>query len=272
MRQYLHFVSNTTTATPLDFWKPSDLYLVPETADQYVLGYAKNFKESMYQASAEIYYKKIKNLLDYKNGADLLLNPALDAELLQGKGRAYGLELSLNKIKGKVTGLLGYSYARTERLIAGPTAAETINNGRYYPSNYDQPHRINVVAVYDRNPRWSFAANFTYNTGRPITYPSGGLWLEGKYVPLYLNRNQNRIPDYHRLDLSVTRNAIHKPGKRWEGSWTFSLYNVYARQNAYSVYFKPQTQYGIYSSRDTKAVQLSILSTVFPSLTYNFKF
>lgn len=271
-RQYLHFISNTTAATPVDFWKPSGRYIKPETADQYALGYVRNLKDNMLQFSIEGYYKKIHNILDFKNGADLLLNAAMDAELLQGTGRAYGIELMLNKTKGQLTGWAGYTYSRTERLVNGPSIREKINNGKYYPSNYDQPHKINWVASYDANKRWTFSANFTYTTGRPITYPDGGLWLEGKFVPLYIYRNQNRIPDYHRLDIAATWTPAKRTQKKWEGSWNFTLYNVYARQNAYSVYFRPKLLYGTYSSRATEAVKLSILGSIFPSVTYNFKF
>jgi outer membrane cobalamin receptor len=270
--QYIHFISNTTAATPIDFWKSSDPYLKPEIADQWALGYFRNFRNNLFQVSVEGYYKQIQNLVDYKNGAELLLNPAIDADLLQGKGRAYGIEMLLNKKQGRLTGWAGYSFSRTERLINGSTPQEKINNGRYYPANYDQPHKVNIVAAYEHNKRWSFSANFTYQTGRPITYPDGGYRFHGMFLPYYSSRNQARISDYHRLDLAATLQGKHRPGQKWEGSWTFSLYNVYARKNAYSIYFRNSLRYGTYASRQTEAVQLSILGTIFPSITYNFKF
>jgi hypothetical protein len=271
-RQYLHFISNTTAATPIDFWKASDEYLKPEVADQVALGYFLNLKENMLQTSVEVYSKKIFNLVDYKNGADLLLNPAIDAELLQGKGRAYGLELMITKTKGKLTGWAGYTLSRTERLVNGPTAQEKINNGKYYPANYDQPHKINVVAIYELNKRWTFSSNFTYNTGRPVTFPEGGYRINNSFMPYYGSRNADRLPAYHRLDLAATLKNKFKPGRKWEGSWNFSLYNVYARQNAYSVYFRNKMRNDLQSSRQTEVVQLSILGTIFPSVTYNIKF
>jgi hypothetical protein len=271
-RQYLHLISNTTAATPIDFWKASDRYLKPEVGDQIALGYFLNLRDNMVQTSAEVYTKKITNLVDYKNGADLLLNPAIDAELLQGEGRAYGLELMVTKTKGKLTGWTGYTFSRTERLVDGPTHPEKINNGKYYPANYDQPHKVNVVASYDLSKRWTFSSNFTYNTGRPVTFPDGGYRINNSFIAHYGSRNASRIPNYHRLDLSATlRNKI-KPGRKWEGSWNFSLYNVYARQNAYSIYFRNKVRNGFQSSRQTEAVQLSILGSIFPSITYNIKF
>ena len=153
-----------------------------------------------------------------------------------------------------------------------PPFPEKINNGKYYPANYDQPHKINIVASYDFSARWTFSSNFTYNTGRPITYPDGGYRINNTFLPYYGSRNGNRISDYHRLDLSASLRSKVKPGRKWEGSWTFSLYNVYARKNVYSVYFRSKFRNDLQSSRDTEAVQLSILGTIFPSISYSIKF
>ncbi|MES2731279.1 MAG: TonB-dependent receptor [Bacteroidota bacterium] len=271
-RQYLHFISNTTAATPVDFWKASNTYLKPEMADQLAAGYFRNFHQNRFQASVEVYYKRLDGLVDYRNGADLLLNETVETELVSGKGRAYGIELLVNKTKGRLTGWAGYTFSRTERLVKGSTLPETINQGHYYPANYDQPHKVNLVGVYEWNKKWTFSANFTYSTGRPITYPDGAYRLDGLFLPDYSSRNQDRIPDYHRLDLSATLTNPKKPGRKWESSWIFALYNVYARQNAYSIYFRPKVRYGNFNSRQTEAIQLSILGTVFPSVTYHFKF
>jgi hypothetical protein len=271
-RQYLHFISNTTSATPIDFWKASDRYLEPEVADHMAAGYFRNFRDNMFQASLEVYYKNVSHLVDYKNGADLLLNPAIDAELLQGKGRAYGAELMVSKTKGKLTGWAGYTFSKTERLVTGNTHQEKINGGQYFPADYDQPHKVNIVAAYEATRHWQLSANFTYNTGRPVTYPQGGYRFNDTFLPYYGSRNESRVEDYHRLDLSATLACKRKPGRKWTGSWTFSLYNVYARKNVYSVYFRNKVRTGLQSSRQTEAVEFSILGTVIPSVTYNIKF
>jgi hypothetical protein len=271
-RQYLHFISNTTSATPIDFWKASDRYLQPEVADHVAAGYFRNFRDNMFKASLEVYYKSISHLVDYKNGADLLLNPAIDAELLQGRGRAYGAELMVSKTKGKLTGWAGYTYSKTERLVTGSAQQEKINGGKYFPADYDQPHKVNVVAVYDAARRWQLSANFVYSTGRPVTYPQGGYRFNDTFLPYYGSRNESRVADYHRLDLSATLACKRKPGRKWTGSWTFSLYNAYARKNVYAVYFRNKTRTGLQSSRQTEAVELSLLGTVLPSVMYSIKF
>jgi len=270
MRQYLHLVSNTTAATPLDIWTPAGKYVEPAIADQISLGYFRNFEDNMYEASIEVYYKDYQNLLDFKDNAQLLLNDNLETELLQGTGRAYGLELQVEKVKGRLTGWVSYTLSRTERKIEG------INRNDWYPSNYDKTHDISVVAQYKLNEKWKFGANFAFMTGRPITYPDSRYVYEGIVVPNYTNRNGARTPTYHRLDFSATLVPdkkekvffFFKRPESWESSWTFSVYNAYGRRNPYSIFFRQNED----NPSVTEAVRLSIFGTVIPGITYNVRF
>lgn len=271
MRQYIHLVSNTTAATPIDVWMPAGEYIKPAIADQVSLGYFRNFRDNVYQASVEAYYKQYDDLLDYTENAQLLLNPTLETDLVQGEGRAYGLEFQVEKVKGKLTGWISYTLSRSELKVDG------INLGEYYPSNYDKTHDISVVAQYAMSEKWNFGANFAFMTGRPITYPDGRYVYEGITVPNYSNRNGARTPAYHRLDLSATLVSqkekkkvlffIDRP-ESWESSWTFSLYNVYGRRNPYSIFFRQNED----NPQVTEAYRLSIFGSVIPGITWNLKF
>jgi hypothetical protein len=267
MRQYLHLISNTTSIKPIDVWKTSDSHIKPQIGDQVALGYFHNFSSNEIETSIEFYYKKIQNILDYKAGARLLLNEQLETDLLEGNGRAYGIEISLRKNKGRLTGWASYSFSRTERQIDGGAREEKINNGHYYPSDYDKPHDFTMVAKYIINRRLSFNLNFTYSTGRPLTVPSSKYAVDNIWaIANYSERNTSRIPDYHRLDISFTYSGNLKRNKKWDNSWTFSIYNIYGRRNAYSVFFKPV------DNAPPQAYKLSIFGSPVPSLTYNFKF
>jgi hypothetical protein len=270
MRQYIHLVSNTTAATPIDIWTPSGRYVDPAIADQISIGYFRNFNDNMYQASIEAYYKDYQNLLDYKDNAELLLNDNLETELLQGKGRAYGLEFQIEKVKGRWTGWVSYTLSRSELQVDG------INLDDWYPSNYDKTHDITVVAQYKLNDKWKFGGNFAFMTGRPITYPDSRYVYEGIVVPNYTNRNGARTPTYHRLDFSATlvpdkKDKVFFFFKRpdtWESSWTFSVYNAYGRRNPYSIFFRQNED----NPSVTEAVRLSIFGSIIPGITYNLKF
>lgn len=262
MRQYIHLVSNTTSATPIDIWTPSDKYIDPATVDQVAIGYFRNFKNNTYEASVEGFYKNFKDLLDYKDGAELLLNETLETELLSGDGRAYGLELSLRKNKGAVTGWLSYTLSRTERKVSG------INGGEYYPANYDKTHDLSVTAAWAINKQFNLSANFAFATGRPITYPESRYTYDGITVPHYDNRNGARTPDYHRMDIGLQFTPNKHPEKRWKSSWEIGAYNIYARRNAYSIFFRQNED----NPLETEAVRLSIFGSVLPYLTYNFTF
>lgn len=272
MRQYLQRITNTTSAMPTDRWQTSNSYIKPLIADQISVGYFRNFKGNMFETSLESYFKNTANMTDYKEGANLLLNPATESALLQGKGRAYGIELQVKKNKGKFTGWINYTFSQSLIKIDGNFDEERINNGEWYPTNYNKPHNLNLIATYSKNKRFTYSTNFTYSTGRPITYPEGKYYLGNIYVPDFVNRNNSKIPDYHRLDISMTYNPQPKKDTRWKSSWSFSIYNLYARKNAYSVFFKPNNQNRFQYSKTVDAYKLSIFGTIFPSVTYNFEF
>lgn len=230
------------------------------------LGLFRNFKQNAIEASVEGYYKRIENMVDYKNGANLYLNKTLEADLLSGEGRAYGVEASIAKQSGRLTGWLNYTYARTEIAIKGATPEETVNNSDYYPASYDKPHTLNLVGRYELRKRVILSANFTYSTGRPITAPLSHYVIGDYIVPNFGERNQYRIPDYHRLDLSLSVLPNKAKNKRWEGTWNLSVYNVYGRNNPYSVFFKQ-----VYGS-PPRAYQLAVVGVPLPSVSYDFKF
>ncbi|HEY4652148.1 MAG TPA: TonB-dependent receptor, partial [Pontibacter sp.] len=265
-RQYLHLISNTTTVSPTDTWKTSNTYIKPQLGDQVTVGYFRNLRKNQFEAGIEGYYKRIQNIPDYKNGAVLYLNKTLEADLLAGKGRAYGIETSVSKVSGRLTGFVNYTYSRTELSVAGPTEEETINNGKYYPASYDKPHTLNLVSSYELNKRLVASINFTYSTGRPITAPVSHYVIGDYVVPNYGERNAYRIPDYHRLDISLAILPNKDRNKRWEGTWNIAVYNLYGRKNPYSVFFKQ-----VYGA-PPRAYQLAVVGVPLPSISYDFKF
>ncbi len=265
MYQYIHLISNTSAIAPTDIWKLSDTFLKPEIVTQYSLGYFKNFKENTLETSAEVYYKGTDNIVEYKDGAQLILNDNIETGLLNGIGRSYGLELFLKKKTGDLTGWLSYTYSRSLVQVVGAYDEEQINNGEWYSSNFDKPHDFTAVLVYKIDRDWSISGNFTYSTGRPVTYPAGKVRLEGYIFSYFNERNGLRVPDYHRLDFSIT---YKMPSRRklWGGEWKFSVYNVYGRKNAFSVFFRDQP------GSPPQPYKLSVLGIPFPSLSYSFKF
>jgi hypothetical protein len=267
-RQYIHQVSNTTTPTPIDLWRPSGPFILPATADQVAIGVFRNFKQDTYQFSFETYYKAMSNLVDYKDGAELIFNDYIETELLTGIGRAYGIEVMLEKKLGKFTGWISYALARTERQVVGNSPEESINNGEWYAANFDKLHDLTIVASYTFNKVWDVGANFAFQTGRPITFPNGRANFEGIVYPVYANRNGARIPNYHRLDFSANYTPEPKEGRKWQSSWSFGVYNVYARRNPYSIFFRQNQENPIL----TEAVRLSIFANIIPFVTYNFNF
>ncbi len=267
--QYLHLISNSTAASPLDVWLPSTNNLKPQIANQLALGYFKNFKNNEYVTSAEVYYKTFENQADYIDGADLFVNPLIEGELLSGEGRAYGLELQVEKKKGKFTGWISYTLARSERLIEG------INNDEWFPNRFDQTHNLSTTLFYELNDRWTFSTNFVYNTGTPATFPTGRIEQQGFVIPEVSNdvRNNVRIPDFHRLDVSATFRGKKYNEKKFKGEWVFSAYNVYNRRNPFSIFFEQDGNRT--ASGDpirTQAIRLSVVGSVIPSVAYNFKF
>jgi hypothetical protein len=223
------------------------------------LGYFRNFKENIFETSVEVYYKDMQNQIDYQNGADILLNEKVESQLVFGTGRAYGIELFIKKKTGKLNGWIGYTLSRTERTF------DEINEGNWFPSKQDRTHDISIVGIYNLNKKWTFSATWVYNTGNAVTFPSGKYVIDGLTIPLYTDRNGYRMPDYHRLDLGVTLKSQKK--KKYESSWNFSVYNAYARKNAYSIDFRENEN----DPTKTEAVRLALFQIV-PSVTYNFKF
>jgi len=262
MTQYIHLVSNTTAATPVDIWTPSTNNIRPQIADQVALGYFRNFKNDMYELSTEVYYKKMQHLVDYIDGADLLINEFLEGDLLEGQGRAYGLELMLQKTEGRFSGWVSYTLAKTERQVNG------VNNNEWYPSRFDQTHNLSITAFYDLSDRWAFSANFALISGTPTTFPTTRFEQQGYIIPYnaFDSRNNVRIPAYHRLDVSATRQGKKNAERRWQGEWVFSVYNVYSKRNPFSIF----TRLG--EGGVTEAVRLSVVGNFIPSVAYNFKF
>ncbi|MEQ8472049.1 MAG: TonB-dependent receptor [Marinoscillum sp.] len=263
--QYLHLVTNSTAVTPVDIWQPSGYYFKPQRSDQVSLGYSKDLKSKKYSFSVETFYKYINNILDFKDGAELVLNNHLETDLLQGKAYSYGSEISINKNFGRLSGTVNYTYSRSFRRVQGDFASESINRGKRYPSNFDQPHVANLSWKLTLSRRHSFTGNFTYHTGRPVSIPLSAFTIEQTTVAYFSGRNQYRIPDYHRLDLAFVIEGNYKRSRKWQGTWVFSVYNAYGRRNPYSVFFRPNDE-GV-----PKPYQLSIIGTVFPSISYNLK-
>lgn len=262
MSQYIHLISNTAASTPVDIWTPSTNNIRPQLADQVAIGYFQNFDDNKYELTVETFYKKMGRLVDYIDGADILLNEFLEGDLLEGQGRAYGLELMFKKNEGKFNGWLSYTLSRSERQVDG------INNNEWYPSRFDQTHNLSLTSFYDLNKRWSFSANFALISGTPTTLPTTRIQQQGYIIPINKDdaRNNVRIPLYHRLDISATLQGKKNSQRRWQGEWVFSIYNVYANRNPFSI-FTRQAEGGV-----TEAVRLSVIGNFIPSVSYNFKF
>ncbi len=265
INQYIHLISNTNAPTPFDLYAPSGSFIEPQKGDQIAAGFFKNIGN--YSLETEVFYKTVDNRLDYIDGADLIANDAVEQILLKGEARAYGLEVLFRKNKGKLQGWIAYTLSRSEQRTPGRTPEETgINNGEWYNAAWDKTHDLTITGNYEFNNKWSFGANFTLQTGQPITYPNGQYEFDGLFIPTYEARNSSRLPIVHRLDLSAT--YIPKPDKTkgWQGSWVFSIYNAYNRRNAASISFAQNED-----TNRNEATRLSIFGLV-PAVTYNFKF
>lgn len=263
--QFIHTLSNNTTVSPTDTWKLSDANIKPQQAKQYSIGVYKNLDDNTFELSVEGYYKTSDNILDYKVGAQLLLSETIETEILQGQGKAYGVEFLIKKTKGKLNGWLGYTYSKSLIKLDSEFNEERVNNGEYFPSNFDKPHDLSIVANYKLTRRFSLSANFAYQTGRPVTYPVGRYFFNNAEYVLYSDRNKFRIPDYYRLDIGVNIEGNHKIKKFTHSFWNFSIYNVLGRNNPYSVFF-------VTEEGELKAYKSSIFSVPVPTLTFNFKF
>lgn len=265
MRQYIQMLSNTTAITPTDIWKLSDTYIKPQLGDQLSLGYYRNLKGNTLEFSVETYYKFIKNTVDYKNGAELLMESNLERQVLDARGKAYGVEFLLKKPSGKLNGWISYTYSRSFLQTLTPYDNEKVNRGEWYRSSYDKPHSVNLIGNYKFSRRVNFSLNVVYSTGRPITLPIAKYELEGVTRIFYSDRNAYRIPDYFRTDVSINVEGNHKIRKLAHSSWSFSVYNLTGRNNAYSVFFVSHE--GV-----IRGYKLSVFAQPIPTITYNFKF
>ncbi|MBX3254018.1 MAG: TonB-dependent receptor [Chitinophagaceae bacterium] len=258
--QNLHLLSNSTTASPTDKWVASTNIIKPEISDQVAIGYYKNLWDNNYELTAEAYYKDMQNQVDYRDGADVFINSdAIESQLLFGKGRAYGLEWQFKKKTGKLTGWLSYTLSKTEKQING------INNGRWYNARQDRTHDLALVVSYQLSKKWSVSGNWIYYTGNAVTFPAGKYRVDDQVVFYYTERNGYRMPSYHRLDLGATWTL--KQRKRFSSELTFSLYNAYGRENAYTISFRESED----DPNKTEAVRLALFKFI-PSVSYNFKF
>ena len=258
-RQYIHLLSNTTSTTPFDLWVPSNINILPEIANQYTLGYFRNFSNNMYETSVELYYKTFQNQIDYRNGANLILNNKVESQLVFGKGWSYGAEFLIRKKYGKLTGWISYTLSKTKRQFPD------INNGNVFLAKQDRPNNLAIVGMYELNPKITFSATWIFYSGNVVTFPSGRYLVDGNIVPYYTERNGYRMPDYHRLDIGLTWQK--KKSEKFESNWSFSIYNVYGRSNAYAINFQEDPN----NPAKMQAVQLSLFRFV-PAISYNFKF
>lgn len=264
LHQYIFLLSNTIAVSPTAYWKLCDYHIDPMRGDQYSAGVYANFLGNYLETSIEGYYKKVDNLVEYKDGANLIVNEIPEIDIVQGNLESYGVEVMIKKPYGRINGWINYTYSRAKVTVNNPGTGEQNNFGFTYPANYDKPHAFNIVAVFKVSRRFSFSGNIVYSTGRPVTYPTALYYQNGMQVTHYSLRNEYRLPDYFRADLSINIEGSLKKKKLIHGSWAVSLYNVTGRKNAYSVYFKSE-------DGNIKAYKISIFGVPIFSITYNFK-
>ncbi len=264
-RQYLHLLSNTTSISPTDTWKLSDYYLKPQVGDQYALGFYQMFFNNSIQTSVEVYYKQISNMLDFKGGTNLVMADNIEKDVVNVKGKAYGVEFSIKRDEGRVRWSIGYTYARTFLKSLGKFSDEIINKGEWFPANFDKPNDLVATFNFLFSRRFSFSTNYTWSTGRPITYPVATYYMGDILLVHYSDRNKYRIPDYMRLDLSLKLSGNLKSHKIANPHWIFSVYNLLGRQNVYSIYFKNE-------NKKINGYKLSVFGRAIPSLSFNFDF
>jgi hypothetical protein len=264
-RQYLHLLSNSTSISPTDTWKLCDYYLKPQIGDQVAVGFYEMLFNNNFEGSAELYYKGIRNMVDFKGGTNLIMDDNIEKDVVNVKGKAYGLELVLKKTEGKFRYSIGYTYSRTFIKSLGYFSDEIINSGRWFPANYDKPNDLVVTLNYIYSRRISFSSNYTYSTGRPITYPIASYTISDKVMVTYSDRNEYRIPDYSRLDLALKVSGNLKSHRIAHPNWTFSVYNLLGRQNVYSIYFDNVGSL-------VKGYKLSVFGRAIPSVTFSFDF
>lgn len=275
LAQYLHLLSNTNSPTPLDVWTPSGPFVRPQLLDQYALGFFKNIAGGTFSFETEVFYKDVQNRIDYIDGANLIANDAIEQVILNGEARAYGLEILLRKNEGRFQGWLAYTLSKSEQRTPGRTTLldngrsnqETgINFGEWYNTPFDKPHDVSLFASYELSKKWSINSNFVYQTGQPTNFPIGQFEFQGLTVPFFGLRNQQRLPDYNRIDVSATLTPTKNNNRKMQGEWIFSIYNIYNRRNAASINFRRNQDTG-----NNEAVRTAIFGIV-PAVTYNFKF
>ncbi len=267
MAQYLHLITNTNSPTPLDVWAPSGPYLKPQILDQYALGFYQDFANQEYSLELEAFYKDIQNRIDFIDGANLIANEDIEQVILNGEARAYGLEVLLRKNRGRLKGWIAYTLSRSEQRTPGRTPEEPgINNGLWYRALFDRPHDISVNASLELSDRWSLGGNFIYQTGIPTNLPVGQVQQLGLTIPIYEGRNESRLTDYHRLDLSATLAPRRNKDRKWQSEWVFGFYNIYNRRNAASYAFEENPTTG-----QNEAIRTAIFGIV-PAISYNFRF
>jgi hypothetical protein len=265
LRQYIHLLTNTTAISPTDIWKLSDEHIRPQTGSQYAIGFYRDFPKQAIETSFELYYKRINNFLDYKSGAQLVMNRHVERDVLTTQGNAYGAELMVKKQQGKLNGWISYAYSRILLQMKDSLAGQTINKGNPYPANFDKPHAVNLVANYKFTHRYNLSFNVQYSTGRPITLPIAIFDLAGSQRVLYSERNQYRVPDFFRADISFNIDENHKVKQKTHNSWSMGVYNLTARKNPYSIYFVEER--GV-----IKGYKLSVIGAAIPYITYNIRF
>jgi hypothetical protein len=259
--QFQHLLTNSTVGLPTDIWLPSDRYFKPQYSDQFALGYYTTFRNEAWEVSAEAYYSRLRNVIDFKDNAEVFLNDKIETQILTGKAMGYGVEGMLKKNKGSSTGWISYTWSIARRRIIG------VNNNNWYPPAYDHRHNLSIVYNYAYNKRWNFSANWVFRSGGYTTVPTGAFVYNTFRFLVYSSRNGYQLPAYHRLDLSAILQGKYSPQRRWQGEWVFSVYNAYGRKNVFALYVSPDPD----NSQFIKASQ-TYLTTVLPTITYNFKF
>ena len=271
-RQYMFQLSNNAVITPAEIWKAADYHLKPLISDQIAIGVENNSWFRDIEFLTEVYYKNLQNLIEYKNGAQLIMNEHVETALIPTQGYSYGIEFSAKKSFGRLTGYASYVYSRTMRKNNSQFSEEILWKGNYYSSIYDKPHDFSITSTYNISRRWRVSGNFVIISGRPVTLPEIQYKFAGEEVIYYSDRNKYRMPSYNRLDLSITFDENLRKKRMWKGSWTFAIYNVYARNNPYSVYYKKSTPGESNNYQRYSLYRLSVIGAAVPSLTYNFKF
>lgn len=270
-KQYVNLISNTAVMAPADIWKLSDYHIQPLTSDQFAMGYFHNFRENAIETSLEVYYKNLKNAIEYKSGAEIFMNEFLEQDVINTQGYNYGFEFFASKNSGTLTGWTSYTYSKSMRKTTSEFEQDQINNNQYFPSNYDRPHNLVLNLNYHMSRRWRLGTTFTYSTGRPVTLPENVYSFGGNMLVNYSDRNKYRLPDYHRLDISLTREENLKLNQKWKGSWTITLMNVYGRKNPYSVFYSKESQ-GFEGGKSFNLYQMYIIGRPLPTITYNLSF